>query len=98
MNTRKPKGEAMPDDHPPFGEVRSLECRAGHVVSTWWRPSSDQPFAPVGTPPAAGVDAGAPCPTCGLELDEAHTLIDGGLVDGDPRERSGQLKATQEEL
>jgi len=75
MSTRNPTGNAMPDNHPPFGEVRRLECRDGHVAGTWWRPSSDQPFSPVDEP-AAGVDIGAPCPMCGLELDEAHALID----------------------
>lgn len=80
MSTRKPTGNAMPDNHPPFGEVRSLECRAGHVAGTWWRPSSTEPFSPVVDAPA-GVTAGAPCPTCGLELDAVYALIDGEPVD-----------------
>ena len=78
MNTRKPTGNAMPDYHSPFGEVRRLECRHGHVAGTWWRPSSDQPFSPLDEA-ATGVDIAAPCPLCplcGLELDEVHALID----------------------
>ena len=80
MSTHEP-------NHPPFGQVRRLECRDGHVAGTWWRPSSDQPFSPVDEP-AAGVDIGAPCPRCGLELDETHALIDG----------SDLLETGQEEL
>ena len=79
MNTRKPTGNAMPDNHPPFGEVRRIECRDGHVAGTWWRPSSGQPFEAVDEPAAGvdvGVDVGSSCPTCGRELGEVHALID----------------------
>ena len=81
MNTRKPTGNAMPDNHPPFGELRRIGCPAGHVAATEWRAGGGQPFEAVDEP-AAGVDIGAPCPVCGLELGEVHALID-PMHDGD---------------
>ena len=71
---RKPG--CAPGARPTFGELRRLECPAGHVAGEWWRPSSTRPFTPLGDHAPAAVHVGDRCAVCGAQLADVRTLLD----------------------